>query len=211
VKENQPALLRDLEDAFTALEGHLARNGGAPPAWLEREWERDGVTFSRHREVSPGHGRTEGREAWALSDPEMNRYAGSAGAVGEAWPSLRQIVRLKRERTMKGKTTTETAYLVTSCAPRGADARRLLSYNRQYWQVENRLHWVRDETLGEDRSQIRSGAAPQVMAALRNLTLTLLRRRGHANIAAALRTYAGRPGAAVALVLNAHLAPSSMK
>jgi hypothetical protein len=43
------------------------------------------------------------------------------------------------------------------------------------------------------------------MAALRNLTLTLLRRRGHTNIAAALRTFAGRPTAAIALVLNAHL------
>lgn len=106
---------------------------------------------------------------------------------------------------MKGLTGTETVYLVTSCLPGEADAQRLLGYSRDYRQIENRLHWVRDETLGEDRSQIRSGAAPQVMAALRNLTRTLLRRRGHTHIAAALRTFAGRPAAAVALVLNAHL------
>jgi predicted transposase YbfD/YdcC len=205
VKENQPTLRRDLEDTFAGLEGHLSRNGGEVPVWLEREWERDGVTFTQHREVSSGHGRTEAREAWAVSDPEMNAYAGTSGSVGEPWPSLRQVVRLKRERTAKGKTTTETTFLVTSLAPGEADAERLLGYNRDYWKIENRLHWVRDETLGEDRSQVRTGAAPQVMAALRNLTLTLLRRQGFANIAAALRTFAGRPRTAVALVLNGHL------
>ena len=47
--------------------------------------------------------------------------------------------------------------------------------------------------------------ADSILAALRNLTLTLLRRQGYANIAAALRTFAGRPRTAVALVLNAHL------
>ncbi len=205
MKENQPTLRHDLEDAFAGLEEQLSRNRESIPVWLAREWERDGVTFTRHREVSPGHGRTEVREAWALSDPDLNRYVGSAGTAGKAWPSLRQIVRLKRERTVQGKTTTETAYLVTSCAPDAADAQRLLGYSRDHWQIENRLHWVRDETLGEDRSQIRSGAAPQVMAALRNLTLTLLRRRGHTNIAAALRTFAGRPTAAIDLLLTAHL------
>ena len=42
--------------------------------------------------------------------------------------------------------------------------------------IENRLHYVRDVTLGEDASQVRTGAAPQVMAALRNVVLGLLRR-----------------------------------
>jgi predicted transposase YbfD/YdcC len=83
-----------------------------------------------------------------------------------------------------------------------ARAPRLLRLNREYWGIENRLHWVRDVTLGEDRSQIRSGAAPQVCAALRSLGIALLRRSGASNIAGALRTFSGRPRAAVALVLS---------
>ncbi len=131
----------------------------------------------------------------------MNAYAGSAGSHGAAWPHLQQIVCLKRQRTLKGKTQVEVAYLVSSVTPSRAHARQLLEWNRSYWGIENRLHWVRDETLGEDRSQVRVGNGPQVMAALRNLTLTLLRRSGATNIAAALRTYAARPKDAVALVL----------
>ncbi len=57
------------------------------------------------------------------------------------------------------------------------------------WGIENRLHWVRDVTFDEDRSQVRTGAAPQVLAGLRNLVISLVRRAGHSNVAAALRRH----------------------
>jgi predicted transposase YbfD/YdcC len=171
------------------------------PLWRRREWTEEGVAFTHSRTFHTGHGRSEERECWALADPEINGYAGSAGAVGEAWPHLAQIVCLKRQRTLKGKTTVEVTYLVTSASPKRADAKQLLEWNRSSWGIENKLHWVRDETLGEDRSQVRSGNAPQVMAALRNLVLGTLRREKVTNIAAALRTFAARPHAAVALIL----------
>lgn len=53
------------------------------------------------------------------------------------------------------------------------------------------LHWVRDVTLGEDASTARAGTGPHVMAALRNLIISILRLAGHLSIAAALR-HAGR-------------------
>jgi hypothetical protein len=77
-----------------------------------------------------------------------------------------------------------------------------LSLNREDGGIENRLHGGRDVTFDEDRSQIRSGAAPQVGAALRSLGIAWLRRHGASNIAAALRTCSARPRAAVALVLS---------
>jgi hypothetical protein len=95
------------------------------------------------------------------------------------------------------------SYAVTSLPPARADAARVLRLLRGHWGIENRLHWVRDVTFGEDRCAIRTGAAPQAVAACRNLVLALLRRAGHANIAAALRTFAGRPTAAIALVATA--------
>ena len=76
---------------------------------------------------------------------------------------------------------------------------------RGHWRIENRLHYVRDVTFDEDRSQIRCGATPQVMATCRNLALTLVRQAGATNIAAALRTYAARPHHALALVLTTGL------
>lgn len=144
---------------------------------------------------------------WAWADPEINRSVGSSGAVGEPWPHVRQICRVERRRlrVRRGqveKTEVEISYAITSAPPERADATRLLQVLRGHWGIENKIHWVRDVTMDEDRCQVRTGAAPQAFAACRNLALTLLRRAGHDNIAAAQRTYAGRPGAAVRLLLS---------
>lgn len=81
----------------------------------------------------------------------------------------------------------ETVFGITSLAPHVASSARLLSLSRGHWTIENRLHWVRDVTFDEDRSQIRRGAAAHAMASLRNLAISLLRLAGATNIAAALR------------------------
>ena len=69
-------------------------------------------------------------------------------------------------------------HAITSLPPGRADAARLLALSRAHWGIENRLHWVRDVTLGEDACRVRTRAAPQVLAACRNAVLTLLRRLG---------------------------------
>jgi predicted transposase YbfD/YdcC len=135
-----------------------------------------------------------------LHDPEVNAYLG--------WPHLAQIGRLERQRTTirQGQalaSEVEVTYLITSAPPGRADAARLLQANRGHWGIENRTHYVRDVTFDEDRSHIRSGAAPQAFAAAKNLSIALLRRSGWDNLAAALRSYAGRPTHAVALVASA--------
>lgn len=171
----------------------LRREGGA----------YDAVTV---RAPKRRHGRDEVRLLWALADPVVLRGAGAHGAVGEPWPHLAQVCRVERRRTVHRRGhvrhEAEVTYAVTSLPPDRAGARALLGYLRGHWGIENKVHWVRDVTFDEDRSQTRTGAAPQVMAACRNLALALLRRAGHANIAAALRTYAGRPADAVALILS---------
>ena len=102
--------------------------------------------------------------------------------------------------TRKGVTSKELAYAITSLSPDQAGPRELLCLWRSHWEIENRLHYVRDVTMKEDASQVRSGSAPQVMAALRNTTLGLLRQTGATNIAAALRHFSYKPLEALALL-----------
>ncbi len=150
--------------------------------------------------VKRRHGRLERRELWALADPELNGYVGSAGTAGKAWPHLQQVCRLERQRTVKGKKQVEVSYAISSLPATDAGARRLLTLSRGHWGIENRVHWVRDVTFDEDRSQIRLGAAPEVMAALRNLVIGLVRRAGHSNVAAALRRHNAHLWEAFAMV-----------
>ncbi len=114
-----------------------------------------------------------------------------------------QVAQLRRTVTRGGKKTVEVAYLVTSADVRAAPPQVLAAWVQSHWHIENRLHWVRDVTFGEDASRIRAGVAPRVMATLRSLVIGLLRLAGWTNIAAGLRHHARHDQPAANLVLTA--------
>jgi len=66
-------------------------------------------------------------------------------------------------------------------------AARILELVRGHWKIENALHWVRDVVFDEDRSQVRTGNGPPVMATLRNLAISMLRLARATSIAKAVR------------------------
>lgn len=94
----------------------------------------------------------------------------------QKWAGLKQGIEITRERTVKGETTVEVVYGITSLSEQKANAERLLELTRGHWGIENGLHHVRDVTLKEDASRVRAGNAPQVMAALRNVVVYVLGR-----------------------------------
>ena len=118
------------------------------------------------------------------------------------WPGLAQVFELARHVLIQktGEERVKVVYGVTSLSPARATPGRILVLVRGQWQIENQSHWVRDVTFDEDRSQVRCGNIPQVMAALRNTTIGLLRWAGHTNIAAACRRLAAQPVQALALI-----------
>lgn len=118
------------------------------------------------------------------------------------WPGQQQVFMVQREvvHLRTGEVERETVYGVTSLDVGQAAAGRLLQLVRHQWHIENRSHWVRDVTFDEDRSQVRVGSIPQVMAAIRNTAIGLLRLHGATNIAAATRRMAAQPAEALALL-----------
>lgn len=117
------------------------------------------------------------------------------------WPDVGQVFELERVRVVKGKAEVQVVYGITSLARDEADAKRLLVLARGHWGIENKLHYVRDETLGEDRCRVRKGAAAQVLAAIRNVAVHLLGRVNGKNKAAATRRLAAHPEEALPLLL----------
>lgn len=109
---------------------------------------------------------------------------------------------IRREVThlRKNKDTIETVYGITSLSPAYASPERILALNRGQWSIENKLHWVRDVTFDEDRSQIRTGIGPRVMASLRNLVISIFRKCGATNIAKTLRGSAFKTHLALGLI-----------
>jgi predicted transposase YbfD/YdcC len=172
VKDNQPQLKADIALVFTM-----------PPAGDRQESVRT---------VDVGHGRIETRNLTT-----------SQALVGYSdWPGLAQVFEVGRYVITKktGKEQSEVVYGVTSLSPERATPGRVLELVRGHWAIENKSHWVRDVTFDEDRSQVRCGNIPQVMAALRNIAIGLLRWAGETNIAAACRRFAAQPAQALALI-----------
>jgi predicted transposase YbfD/YdcC len=121
--------------------------------------------------VSKDHGRRARRTIKVTLAPGWTGFDGAA-----------QVARLRRTVVKKGKKTVEVVYLITS--DRSASPETLAAWVRQHWHIENKLHWVRGVTYQEDKSLVRTGNAPRVMASLRSLAISLLRLDGHAGIAA---------------------------
>lgn len=144
-----------------------------------------------HRATTTGHGRTVTRTLKVITAPDWITFAGAA-----------QVAQLRRTVTQAGKRTVEVVYLITSADHIAAPPATLAVWVQGHWGIENRLHWVRDVTYDEDRSQVRTGNAPQVMATLRNTAISLLRLTGWDNIAAGLRHHARTPDSPLKLLMT---------
>jgi hypothetical protein len=116
-------------------------------------------------------------------------------AAGLGFPHAIQAIQIRRRRRPRdGKRwSTETVYAITSLTATQTNPAELADIIRGHWTIEDRLHWIRDVTYDEDRSQISTANGPRVMASLRNLAITILRLTAATNIAAALRHHARRP------------------
>jgi predicted transposase YbfD/YdcC len=175
VKANQPTLYAAIDLVFTV-----------PPPPLP----------SHHREtvttLSKGHGRLETRT--------LERTCALNGYV--EWPGVGQVLRRTCQRIIlkTGEVSEEVRYGIASLSWQEASAAQVEALWRGHWGIENKVHYVRDVSLGEDAGQVRMGQAPQALAALRNGLLTLLRSTGVTNIADALRHYAASLQETLALI-----------
>jgi predicted transposase YbfD/YdcC len=110
----------------------------------------------QHTDLHKAHGRLETRAIWTST--ALTGYLG--------FPHVAQVFCLRRTTTVlaTGATRTETVCGLINLPPVQASPARLLALVRAHWTIEKRLHRVRDVTFDEDRSQIRRGAGPKVMA-----------------------------------------------
>lgn len=175
-KDNQPTLAADLADFFTD-----------PPAdwrWVQAEtWDK-------------AHGRLEHRRI--TCSPELNEW------FAKRWAGVAQVFRLQRTTTLlkSGKQRRQIVYGISNLSLRQASPLRMLRLNRGHWGIENRLHWRRDVTLGEDRCQIRTGAAPGILARLNSAILSLMDRLGVRNVPRQARFFDAHVDQAVQALLT---------
>lgn len=177
VKENQPTLYQSIKMLFEQ------------PPWLAQEQSQE---YQIHSSSNKGHGRREKR--CLECSITLNAYLD--------WPGVGQVLRRQCERvSMKtGEVSHKIRYGITSLRPQEANAEQLELLWRRHWTIENRDHYVRDVTMGEDTCQVHTGHAAHALAAFRNAVLSLFRWKGWTNIAAAIRYYAASVPRALELI-----------
>lgn len=151
--------------------------------------------FRTATSLDKGHGRIEQRTLTASSMLKGHLD----------WPHAEQVFQIQRRfvRVKDGKVSQQVAYGVTSLSAERASAGQLLRLVRLHWQIENGLHYRRDETLREDRCRLRIGHAAEVMAIINNLVLGLLLRQRVKNVPEARRRFAAYLEEALKLILGA--------
>lgn len=177
VKSNQPELYDAIEVLFQN------------PPWTQQEQAQE---YWKHTTKNHGHGRHEERT--------LESSTALCGYLN--WPQVGQVMRrtCRRIDPQTGLITIQVRYGITSLTPQQANAAALEKLWRGHWTIENRVHRVRDVTLGEDAGQMHTGHAPHVLAAFRNVLLNLWRANGWQNIADAVRFYASKVTHAFALI-----------
>lgn len=166
VKKNQPQMYQDLVDFFD------------DPDAEKQEWQYA-------KSAQKGHGRLETREMWTST--QMNEW------FETEWAGVAQVFRLRRWVKEADKEREEIVYGVTNLSRKKAPAARLLALQQAHWRIENRLHYRRDVTMGEDACQVRIAGAPQALAALNGGVLALMDWLQVPNVASQMRHFCAHP------------------
>jgi predicted transposase YbfD/YdcC len=176
VKGNQPQLLEHLRVLFASQPAPKRAGEG-----VFRLPEQHAHTTEK------GHGRVDIRSIRVSS--ELKGYSD--------WPGLEQVFEIRRCWQSKGLWKEAVRSGVTSLPAMIAIPERLLTLKRGHWLIENGLHYVKDVTMGEDKSTVHRDNGPKIMAAVRNTAVSLLRHAGFSSIAARMRYNSTHPQAAL--------------
>lgn len=125
-----------------------------------------GIDCTTARTINKGHGRIEQRTIWATQDV-------SWFAERKRWVGLKSLIRVRRQRTIQGETSSEDHYYITSLP--ADDPEKLLNLIRGHWSVENKLHWCLDISFADDTRRHRRGHAAENASRLSRLALNLLK------------------------------------
>ncbi|MCL6430206.1 MAG: ISAs1 family transposase, partial [Anaerolineae bacterium] len=179
-KDNQPRTRQAIADLFEL-----------PRCVLAHE---QATAFRSATTTDKDHGRLE--ERTLVASDWLNGYLD--------WPHLGQVFRIERQFTYlkEGSIHSEVVYGLTDLRPENANPDQLLSYVRDYWGIENRLHYPRDKTLHEDGTRMTYPNQAQAMAAINNFIIALIAHVGWSNLPKARRFYDGNVDIALDLILR---------
>ena len=128
-------------------------------------------SVSSFTEETQSRGRLEVRKTFVYKD---------LTDISSEWTGLQRLIRVERSVKTKKDESHETTYYISSYCSNKASF--FAKHIRNHWGIENRLHWVKDVVMNEDKSKTISGMAAENMSILRNIAINLFRVNGYYSI-----------------------------
>ena len=133
---------------------------------IEKVFSDHRAKFNDKVKFDNQHGRYEARQCYVIDSSAL-------GGNFSRWKSLKSIVMIESARKEKGKELTlEYRYYISS---KDLCAKHALSAVREHWGIES-MHWILDVTMNEDDCQIYRDNGAENLAALRHISLNMLRK-----------------------------------
>src|SRR6266699_2440996 len=161
-RDNVPTVRADLELFFSDEQAD------------RRSWQTD-------QEITSGHGRLEIRRI--ISTTDLNEY------FAREWRDIGQVFQIERRRRTKQGESREVVYGMSSLSLSQTPPLQMLRFIRGHWAIENRLHWRRDVTLGEDACLVRHRPVALMLAVLNSALLALMDFHRVTNVARQIRRF----------------------
>lgn len=127
-------------------------------------------------------GRTEHRETYVYSALDNSVYT--------EWLGIREIIHIISTGVRNNQSYSENRYYISS--KKYIQAKIYNKNIREHWGIENRLHWVKDTILQEDKSKIIDYDSTTNMSFIRNTVINLFRLKGYKSIKYAIEKYTNR-------------------
>ncbi len=165
--------------------------------WFAGEWSGIEQTFQVTRILT-----RRCRTLLDMVETEEETRVGKPGKASEPPKPAKGSKKAKKQVSYVRETSQQVVYGFTNLTETQANPEAIATFLRNHWAVENRLHWRRDVTLGEDHSQVRTVGKPAVLAALNDVVLALFDWLGVPNVPDQMRIFAAFPQLALDLLLG---------
>lgn len=167
----QKQIVKDIRDRggdyIIALKGNQEKLHAEAQNFFSqaREAGYKGASCRKYTSTNKGHGRIEKREVVITQNLKW------LGCRKE-WKDLKALIEVKSTRTVKGVTTEELRYYISSKSMKVKEANDSI---RSHWGIENQLHWVLDVLFNDDGCRANAGQAAENLALFRRMAYCLLK------------------------------------
>jgi len=121
----------------------------------------------------------------------------------DGWVGIKSIIEIKTWGYRKKRKYEKFHYYISTLP--NMKAKEYAKGIRSHWFIENKLHWVKDTILGEDKSRIKSHKISSIMSIFRSSVINIFQINKIKSLSRGIEKYANRLETSIELINICHI------